>query len=503
MYRSTFLNYTGIISTRTKSRFSFPAYNNFYSQILLLVFLLVGFHGRSQSNQTGEEIRVHVKGLQYDSLWFGPITGRTASPAYVSSLNQDSLFTFNISDSLPEGLYAFIVRKSASARPDYFPFWITASERSFTIKTDINGFYSKSAITGSTENERFFHYQHQYDLVGKNMATAIENWKLLPDAASWRSLILAEKTMNIFQKTFLLKNPGTLTSAIVEKTMLILPPAGTLPDDYNLAGPIRFQWQKEHFFDKLDLNSTEILSSSLFLDKLDYYLMMLPPAEPDSVIQMLDQLFLSLVPHPEVYQYYLRYLIQVTETLSRHRMDEVFIHLVRAYLEKGKLTNVSADYMERLRLSADRLSRIVVGSLAPNLSLKNESGDPVTLHKLEAEWLLVVFWLPDCSHCKRELPDIKKLSQKYAGEGLKILSVCGKSGSMAKECWNFARKESLPTDWILTYDPERQSRFTSLYNVRSYPNIVLLDKNKHIQYKQTGAAPPFTLDRVLANKLIK
>jgi peroxiredoxin len=466
--------------------------------MLLGLFMCSGM-GWSQSNPGGSEIHIHISGLQYDSLWFGPMHGRTASPTFAAKWDSDSMFTFFIPDSLPEGLYGFILRKSAGSRPDYFPFWITAQERSFTIKTNINGFYSKATITGSLENEQYFYYQHQYDLVGKNLATAIENWKLLPDAASWRSLLLAEKTLHIFQKTFLLKHPGRLTSAMVEKTMLLLPPPGYLPEDYALAGPMRFQWQKDHFFDQMDLGSPEILSSPLFLDKLDYYLLMLPPPEPDTVIQMLDELFVQLENNPEVYQYYLRYLIQITENLSRHRMDEVFIYLNHAYLEKEKLKPVTAEYKERLRLSAERLSRIVTGSLAPNITLQKESGDPVTLHAVEAEWLLVVFWLPDCAHCKRELPEIKRLTEKYATEGLKVFSVCGKSGSMAKECWHFARKEALPNEWILTNDPTRQSRFSSLYNVRSYPNVFLLDKNKRIQYKQIGAAPPFTLDRALSN----
>jgi peroxiredoxin len=471
--------------------------------LLLFGFILSGVAGYSQTKQSGSAIHIHISGLHYDSLWFGPMYGRTASPDYAAKWDSDSLFTFTIPDSLPEGLYGIILRKSAGSRPDYFPFWITAHERSFTIKTSINGFYSKATITGSPENEQYFYYQHQYDLVGKNLATAIENWKLLPDAASWRSLLLAEKTFSIFQKTFLLKHPGSLTSAIVAKTMLLLPPPGLLPEDYAEAGPMRFQWQKDHFFDQMDLHAAEILGSPLYLDKLDYYLLMLPPPEPDTVIRMLDQLFLRLEKNPEVYQYYLRYLIQLTETLSRHRMDEVFIHLVHAYLDQEKLTLISAEHKERLRLSADRLSRIVTGSLAPNLTLKKESGDPVTLHAVEADWLLVVFWLPDCAHCKRELPEIKRLTQKYAGEGLKILSVCGKSGSMAKDCWHFARKESLPMEWILTNDPDRQSRFSSLFNVRSYPTIFLLDKNKRIQYKQIGATPPFSLDRALLKAIGK
>jgi hypothetical protein len=87
---------------------------------------------------------------------------------------------------------------------------------------------------------------------------------------------------------------------------------------------------------------------------------------------------------------------------------------------------------------------------------------------------------------------------KYKDKGLKILSVCGKAGSDLPQCWAFAEEKQFPEDWFLVADPIRRSGITSLYNIRSYPRMVIFDKDKNIVFKRSGSMKDWQLDAVLS-----
>jgi hypothetical protein len=93
------------------------------------------------------------------------------------------------------------------------------------------------------------------------------------------------------------------------------------------------------------------------------------------------------------------------------------------------------------------------------------------------------------------------LAERYADRGLRVFSVCGKGGEAAPQCWEFADAQQLPADWVLAWDPSRRSQFATLYNVRSYPMVLLLDRDKRIVYRQTGGAPPGTVELQVAKAL--
>ncbi len=58
--------------------------------------------------------------------------------------------------------------------------------------------------------------------------------------------------------------------------------------------------------------------------------------------------------------------------------------------------------------------------------------------------VLLVFWLRDCPHCKRELPKVQRLHERLGRSGLKVISVCHKyplpevTPTMAKRGWTFS-----------------------------------------------------------------
>jgi thiol-disulfide isomerase/thioredoxin len=63
------------------------------------------------------------------------------------------------------------------------------------------------------------------------------------------------------------------------------------------------------------------------------------------------------------------------------------------------------------------------GKAAPNFTLQDLSGKPVSLASFRGRPLVVDFWATWCGPCQIEIPWFEKLHEQYASQGLEILGV--------------------------------------------------------------------------------
>jgi thiol-disulfide isomerase/thioredoxin len=91
-----------------------------------------------------------------------------------------------------------------------------------------------------------------------------------------------------------------------------------------------------------------------------------------------------------------------------------------------------------------------------------------------------MFWDPDCSHCKAEMPKIEEIYQKYKDKGVAFYSACVEQEF---DKWIKFIKEHNHT-WINVIDMYNISEFRKLYDISSTPVIFLLDKDKNIIAKK-------------------
>ena len=82
-----------------------------------------------------------------------------------------------------------------------------------------------------------------------------------------------------------------------------------------------------------------------------------------------------------------------------------------------------------------------------------------------------------------------------------MAAVCLKTGEDCAQCWEFTDSQALPKDWYLLADPNRQANLISMFSVRSYPRLFMLDANKKIVYKQNGEMADWQLEAVLGRLL--
>ena len=130
-----------------------------------------------------------------------------------------------------------------------------------------------------------------------------------------------------------------------------------------------------------------------------------------------------------------------------------------------------------------RWKNLLIGKTAPELLTKDLDDKWVSLHNIRKKFTILVFWSPECGHCRTEIPALyefyKNNREKY---DIEVYAVNTEPQDNAK--WKeFLQKNDLYL-WINTSGAEANIDWRDVYDVYKTPVIFLLDKDKKILGKQ-------------------
>ncbi len=136
-------------------------------------------------------------------------------------------------------------------------------------------------------------------------------------------------------------------------------------------------------------------------------------------------------------------------------------------------TLASSPYYKILDDRIKVLYNVAVGKPAPDFTLNDTTGNPVSLSQFKGKYLLIDFWAAWCRPCRAENPNNVKLYADYKDKGFEILGV---SFDNNREDWVKAIKKDGLT-WTQVSDLKGwNSAAGKLYGVSAIPHTVLLDK---------------------------
>lgn len=130
--------------------------------------------------------------------------------------------------------------------------------------------------------------------------------------------------------------------------------------------------------------------------------------------------------------------------------------------------------MDEIRAKMLASISVTIGKKAPDFTLNDANGNPVTLSsKLGTKLLLIDFWAGWCSPCRLENPNLLKVYQEFNKSGFDIIGV---SLDRTKDVWLKAIvDDKLP--WTQVSDLKYfNSPVAKLYNVNAIPANFLLDE---------------------------
>ncbi len=143
-------------------------------------------------------------------------------------------------------------------------------------------------------------------------------------------------------------------------------------------------------------------------------------------------------------------------------------------------TLATSPYYVALMERVEKLQNVAIGKVAPDFTMMDVEGNPLSLSALKGKYVLIDFWASWCSPCRQENPHVVELYNEFHEKGFDILGV---SLDQKKEAWLKAIADDQLT-WNHVSDLKGwKNEVAQLYGVSSIPHTVLLDQEGKIVAK--------------------
>ena len=157
--------------------------------------------------------------------------------------------------------------------------------------------------------------------------------------------------------------------------------------------------------------------------------------------------------------------------------------LVRRKWRDYRATNPYPEYNAPVQAALDKAMALQPGRPAPDFTLADLDGQPVSLSQFRGKVVLLDFWASWCGPCISNLPDLRKIKKETAGQPVVFLNLSLDSSDAA---WRKAI-EKHGIEGVHVRPGVSRSGAASAYNVRGIPAYFLVDPRGMILERLSGA----------------
>jgi thioredoxin-related protein len=162
---------------------------------------------------------------------------------------------------------------------------------------------------------------------------------------------------------------------------------------------------------------------------------------------------------------------------SPYRDESLYIAMLKEILNTPDVEETrTLRYEYELKL----ITKNLAGEKANNFNIVFANGDSTTMYDIEAELLMLYFQNPDCPTCgdiREKMKNMEIVNQAIAAGKLKIVTIYFEQ---KEDLWrNYLNTRALK-NWQHGWNYDLEISEKHLYDIRSIPMIMFLDKNKKV-----------------------
>ncbi|MFN4285452.1 MAG: redoxin domain-containing protein [Lacibacter sp.] len=457
----------------------------------------------------GYRITARYKPLPNGYLYLGFYYGDKKYLHDSARLQADGSAVFAGDTPLTGGLYIIVDPQ----KQQYFDVLIDR-EQQFSLQID-TAHFTLAGITGSTENAQLDAYQKATQHIFRDVPALQQQLATARNRADSsrieEKIQAAYRSAQQWRDSFITAQPDSylaLLFRLLKEPVYDAGQAKTHAD--SLAAYYRY---KQQFWENIALNDERLLRTPMFEQRLTRYFEQVVVRHPDSLKREVDRFILPSRSNQTMFRYYITRFTNEYMNPKYMGLDVVFLHLFEKYYLTHQVDWLDEKNRDLVYNRAYSLMGNIVGEPAAELELLNPNDKPVRLYNLPAPYTVLVFWDPDCGHCREQVPVIDSLHRtRWKQMGVQLVGVLvdtlrssPAAGPQVKANWvQFIQKHRL-NGWIHLYQPfemrqaeirNRKPGFRQNYDVYQTPTIYLLDKDKRIVAKKIG---PEQLDELLTS----
>jgi len=509
-----------------------------YLNMKKLLFSLSLIAAFALTNAQGYEITVKMKNYASDTLIIGHHFAESQLiPDDTVVTDKAGIGVFKSKTALPGGMYFLFF--SSKQKVDF----LLDKNQKFTIEGDAKDIYKTIKFKGDLEYAAFAEYQILRGDVWQKSTDFNKERKIadsLGNVTRVKEIDAELKKLNEASKAgydkLLADFPNSFMATFLRAAQDVQVPA-EITDRTK-----QYEYYRYHFFDTFNISDARLLRTPIYQNKIDTYIDKLIPQHPDSLIVQVDFLISKSRTTKEMLRFMLVHLFNKYAGSQVVTAENVYVHIAQKYyLPEADWSD--PEFIKDLKEKVDKKSKCLVGgramdikyqtvtvdslkidALLKSLKLMKEKGieieksgaDDATknnakvqelskyynqfhgeqkLSQSKAEYTILWFWTPDCSHCKKETPlfyDLyvqKELNKKNVQVVSIFLNKTDLNGEWDKFCktteeWlQFVENHDMKL-WKNVWSPFDPFRFN--YDINSSPVLYILDKDFKIVTKRIG-----------------
>ena len=134
-----------------------------------------------------------------------------------------------------------------------------------------------------------------------------------------------------------------------------------------------------------------------------------------------------------------------------------------------------------LGLAGPASGKSKTGSI-PNVTARNLDGKKIVLKDSLTGPTVITFWATWCKPCRKELPELQKLVERYGERGFQVVGINGDGPVDQAKIRPYVK--ALGYDFIIIPDPDGEIR--RRFQVEVFPTSFLVDAEGQILHRQVG-----------------
>lgn len=442
------------------------------------ILLFVAYFGCIANNNTfGQEIEVSGRITQRDTkendqifiFEYQPLHKAILIDTCEISKNGDFRFTL----SRP-GLYK--MQLVGGAGNDFY----VETEKQLTVTgTQTDFFYGKAAFPGSLDNRQFvesqriwakkkaiqaelgsrfdevYFFDPKYNTKADRIKAELENQLKMLDQQ-------IDSVASILPNSFLSSQLRGWYKHITKDEKIQF---DTLFDN-DLA------FQHEHFFENMMFDDPRLTRFEIFYERLDEYMAnYIDNGSTQGLTESVGNI-MRRVENSNVKSSIALYLSEQFREIQNPDMSEYILETYYSESCELALANNWADRVAELKSAS-------VGSMAPEITLLDESGFPRSLSSIaEKKAIIIYFWSSRCQYCTEAMPKLVDFHRQFASQGFEVYAV---SLDDSRELWK-QYLNAVKTDWVNVCQGD-ENEVLLTYAVRGTPTYIVLDKEMRIQLR--------------------
>jgi len=431
------------------------------------------------------------KGFLYLGYYFGDKKFLQDS----AEMDKNGRAVFQGNKPLPGGLYILV-------DPEKSRFFDVAIWKDQQFSVIIDTSFAPVKMTGSGENDQLEAYKQLNNAVFKNFPSLqadLSKAKTKADSTRiQKEMTLGYERAQQWRDSFLLAEPESFLSFLFQ--LMYEPPykiEGTTREDTARA----FYQYKDNYWKDISFSDIRLLRTPMFEPRLSKYMEQVVVRHPDSLKREVDRFILYSRSDTTMFKYFVSKFTNDYMAPKYMGLDEVFLHLFEKYYLAGQVKWLNEKDSSLIYTRAYNLMNNRLGEPAAELYMVDTADKKRSLYSIDGPYTLLVFWDPDCGHCREQVPVIDSLYEnEWKRTGMKLVGILVDTIRSDKSKWPAVKskwtgyiREHRLKNWIHLYQPfdmreeERKKNipnFRQNYDVYQTPTIYLLDKDKRIVAKK-------------------